>query len=81
MSLIFVICIVNFNMNNLNALQKLAVCTGLCLVVLAVLLFTGSLFGVFDLEPFTFVGHSGLRTLAGIAVAGCLLAAIGYWDE
>ena len=27
MSLIFVICIVNFNMNNLNALQKLAVVT------------------------------------------------------
>ena len=81
MSLLFIMCIVNFNKNNLNALQKLAVCTGLCLVVLAVLLFIGSLFGVFDLEPFTFAGHSDLRTLAGIAVTGCLLTAIGYWDE
>ena len=24
---------------------------------------------------------SGLRTAASVAVAGCLLAAIGYWDE
>ena len=81
MSLISVICIVNFNMSNLNVWQKVAVCTGLFLVVLAVLFFIGSLFGVFDLESFIFAGHSGLRTLAGAAVAGCLLAAIGYWDE
>ena len=81
MSLISVICIVNLNMNNLNVWQKVAVCTGLCLFVLAVLLFIGSLFGVFDIGSFTFAGHSDLRTLAGIAVTGCLLAAIGYWDE
>jgi hypothetical protein len=39
------------------------------------------LLGVFELESFALLGHSGVRTLAGIAVVGCLLAAIGFFDE
>ena len=79
--MIFVIFNVIFNTNNLSGLQKIAVFTGVCLLVLANLLFIGSLLEVFDLESFALAGHSGLRALAGIAVAGCVLAAVGCWDE
>ena len=37
--------------------------------------------GLFALDTFEFVGHSGLRSLAGLAVGGCVTAAIGFWDE
>jgi hypothetical protein len=82
MFVISVIFNVIFNTNNLSGLQKkTAVFTGVCLLVLANLLFIGSLLEVFDLESFALAGHSGLRALAGIAVAGCVLAAVGCWDE
>ena len=79
--MISVIFNVIFNTNNLSGLQKIAVFTGVCLLVLANLLFIGNLLEVFDLESFALAGHSGLRALAGIAVAGCVLAAVGCWDE
>ena len=37
--------------------------------------------GLFAIDTFEFVGHSGLRSLAGLAVGGCVTAAIGFWDE
>ncbi|MFT5320847.1 MAG: hypothetical protein ACI934_000992, partial [Pseudohongiellaceae bacterium] len=37
--------------------------------------------GLFDLKNFEALGHSGLRSVAAIAVLGCLLAATGYYDE
>lgn len=66
---------------NLNALQKISIRSGLFLITLASVCFLGGLFGLLELESFAFGGSSGLRTLAGIAVAGCLLAAVGTWDE
>jgi hypothetical protein len=40
--------------------------------------------GLLGLVPTAFLAvgsSSGLRTVASVAVAGCILAAIGYWDE
>jgi hypothetical protein len=41
----------------------------------------GSLFGIVSMQSLAIGQQSGLRTLAGGAVVGCLLAAIGYWDQ
>jgi hypothetical protein len=44
---------------------------GLTAVVLGIL-------GVFDMETFAFGLSSGIRIIGSIAIAGCLLSAIGY---
>jgi hypothetical protein len=44
---------------------------GLIAVVLGIL-------GVFDMETFAFGLSSGIRIIGSIAIAGCLLSAIGY---
>lgn len=36
------------------------------------------IFGVFDMETFAFGLSSGIRIIGSIAIAGCLLSAIGY---
>lgn len=66
---------------NLSWPRKVFVFTGVGLIVLSVILSIGTLLGVLELESFAVLGHSGIRTLAGIAVAGCMLAAIGSFDE
>ena len=43
-------------------------CTGLVLGVL----------GVFDMDHFSFGLSSGVRIIGTVAIAGCLLSAIGY---
>lgn len=53
---------------------------------LAMLIPSGFYFalGLLGLVPTAFLAvgsSSGLRTVASVAVAGCILAAIGYWDE
>ena len=40
----------------------------------------GDELGLFDLNDFEVFGPSGLRSIAALAVLGCLLAAIGYHD-
>ena len=40
--------------------------------------------GMIGLVPTDFLAlgpSSGLRTVASIAVLGCLIAAVGYWDD
>ena len=54
---------------------------GVSLLALATLLFLGCLFNFFDFNTFEVFGHTGLRSLAALAVFGCLLAAIGSWDD
>lgn len=54
---------------------------GIALLVIAALLFVGSLLGVLPVLETGVFGQSGLRSLAGLAVAGCLLAAIGFREE
>jgi hypothetical protein len=66
---------------NLSWPRKVAVFAGIALIILSVILSASTLFGLLELESFAFLGHSGIRTLAGIAVAGCMVAAIGSFDE
>jgi hypothetical protein len=61
--------------------RKVFIFTGVGLIALSVILSIGTLVGVLELESFAVLGHSGIRTLAGIAVAGCMVAAIGSFDE
>jgi len=66
---------------NLTGTQKAFVYVGVILLMLSGILFAGTFFGVFELNSFAVLGHSGVRILAGIAVTGCLLAAIGFYEE
>lgn len=66
---------------NLSPLKKVFAFAGIGLLALSMLLFVSILLGLADLETYAVFGQSGLRNLAGVAVAGCLLAAIGFLDE
>ena len=66
--------------NQLSSLKKGFVFLGVFLLALSVLMSLSVLIGLFDLNDLEVLGHSGLRTIAAIAVLGCLLAAVGYHD-
>lgn len=51
------------------------------MLIVAAVLFMAGLLGILPVFETTIFGQSGLRGLASIAVAGCLLAAIGFWEE
>ena len=68
------------SINHLTNLKKGFVFLGLFLLVLSVLISLSVLIGLFDLNDLKVLGHSGIRSIAAIAVLGCLLAAIGYHD-
>tara|TARA_B100000579_G_scaffold149228_1_gene121109 strand:+ start:3281 stop:3499 length:219 start_codon:yes stop_codon:yes gene_type:complete len=61
--------------------QKMVVVVGLLILAISTVIFTGCLLGVLAFDQFSYGGQSGIRTIAGIAISGCLLAAIGYWDK
>lgn len=67
--------------SKIRKLKKIILVPGVLALILAVMLFAMSMMGFFELGTFALAGNSGIRTLAGLAVTGCLLAAIGYWDE
>ena len=69
------------NTNSLSRMRRVFAFTGMGLLALALLLFASTLLGISSLDSFAVLGNSGVRTLAGIAVAGCILAAIGFFDE
>ena len=60
--------------NQLSSLKKGFVFLGVFLLTLSVLMSLSVLIGLFDLNDLEVLGHSGLRTIAAIAVLGCLLA-------
>ena len=66
--------------NQLSSLKKGFVFLGVFLLTLSVLMSLSVLIQLFDLNDLEVLGHSGLRTIAAIAVLGCLLAAVGYHD-
>ncbi len=61
--------------------QKMVVFLGIFILAASVLIFIGCLLGLLTFSQFSVGGQSGIRTIAGIAISGCLLAAIGYWDK
>ena len=66
---------------NLSWPRKVSVFAGVALIVLSVILSASTFFGLLEMESFAVFGHICIRTLAGIAVAGCMVAAIGSFDE
>ena len=70
-----------FYTGNLSRPKQSCVIFGIGLLVTSILLTASTVLGFFELESFAVLGHSGVRTLAGIAVAGCMLATIGFFDE
>lgn len=69
------------SVSQLSNVKKGFVILGIFLLVLSVLISLFVLTGLFDLNHFEVLGHSGLRSIAAIAVLGCILAAIGYNDR
>jgi len=69
------------NVSQLSNLKKGFVFLGIFLIVFSVLISLFVLIGLLELNYFEVLGHSGLRSIAAIAVSGCLLAAVGYYDE
>ena len=70
-----------FHTGNLSPAKKAGVYSGFGFLILSICLAASIVLNIFELESFAILGHSGVRTLAGIAVVGCLLAAIGFFDE
>lgn len=54
---------------------------GIGLLLIAVVLFGSGLIGVWPIFETLYFGQTGLRGVASMAVAGCLLAAIGFWED
>jgi hypothetical protein len=69
------------NLSQFPNLKKGFIFLGISLLILSVLISLSVLVGFFNLNDFEVLGHSGLRSIAAIAVLGCLIAATGYYDE
>lgn len=54
---------------------------GIGLLIIAGVLFGAGLLGLWPIFETVYFGQSGLRGVASLAVAGCLLAAIGFWED
>ena len=73
--------ILKLDLKNLEDARRILVIIGILLLTVSVVFLVGSLLGLVSMESLAVGQQSGLRTLAGVAVVGCLLAAIGYWDQ
>ena len=51
---------------------------GILLIVLGCIVLLLGLLGVFNLDIFAFGLSAGIRVVGTVAIAGCLLSAIGY---
>ncbi|MCK6372356.1 MAG: hypothetical protein L6Q83_13730 [Gammaproteobacteria bacterium] len=67
--------------STLHIARKWLVAVGAGLVVSAAALLLAELAGVLPAEFLAAGGHSALRTVANLAVGGCLCIAIGFWDQ
>lgn len=64
-----------------NLIRRALRIAGIGLICLAAIWFLGGLTGLLPIDAAAFGGHSAIRGIGSIAVVGCLLAAIGYWDK
>jgi hypothetical protein len=65
----------------IDCLLSVLVFCGWALLISSVFVTIGILFGLTDVNQFSVRGTSGLRSIAAIAILGCLSAAIGYMKE
>ena len=61
-------------------MKKLSISVGISLIVISIISSLLIFAGFLQINNFEILGHSGIRSVAAIAVLGCLLAAIGYHD-
>ena len=64
-----------------DRLLSVLVFCGWTLLILSAILAIGALLGLTNIDQFSVRGTSGLRSIATIAILGCLSAAIGYMKE
>ena len=65
----------------LQALCPWLVRIGVALLALSGAALVSVAFGLVPSSTFAIGQQSGLRTLAEVAVVGCLAAAMGYWND
>ncbi len=70
-----------YNIEKRTGLRTALLLSGIAILTLSLLLFLVCLVGVLEFHSFSLFGNSGLRSLAAIAIIGCLLAAIGSWND
>ncbi len=68
----------NSSTRSLKRNCKVLVSVGNLLTALGSLGVILGMFGVFDMDVFSLGLSSGIRTIGTVAIAGCLLSAIGY---
>jgi hypothetical protein len=67
-------------LNRANHLtQKVLITFGLILILASCSIILMGLLGVFSLDLFAIGFSSGIRTLASVAITGCLVGAIIFW--
>jgi hypothetical protein len=54
---------------------------GVTFLLTSLIIFIGVLIGITDITSYQVLGHSGIRSIAALAVSGCLIAAIGFHDS
>ena len=64
-----------------SAIRTLSVRIGIGLIVASLVLFTSCIVGLLEFSVFAFAGHSGIRTLAALAVLGCVTSAIASMED
>ena len=67
-------------MNFESPLRTLAIRVGVGLLGLALALLMLGVFNVVPFSAFDFAGHSGIRTIAALAILGCITSAIASWE-
>jgi hypothetical protein len=66
---------------NLYGYQKGIVACGIAMLLISLLLFVGGVMNFYSLQSIIFSGQTLLKFIASLAVAGCLVAAIGYGNN
>lgn len=63
-----------------NLARTLAVRLGILLIATGFALTAGCMIGFLEFSLFEVAGHSGVRSLAGVSVLGCMMAALGSFE-
>lgn len=64
----------------LNIICRYLIATGIVLTIAGVLGVASGLTGLLNLDRFAFGLSAGIRIVGSVAIAGCLLCALGYGD-
>ena len=62
-----------------HLVQKTLIPFGFILILASCLTILMGLLGMFSMDLFAIGFSSGIRTLASVAITGCLFGAIGHW--